>query len=138
MLTAILLAGSRFWHRINDKNVQSYEGSVSGNNIDYTGHVLQSSLLRINSFQISGKPTAAITSHHLPTAENFIHSIYAGLKSQNPDIETFIIVGPDHFEQCGSLITMTKKNFLTPSDPVLTCVLSCAFIWPLIPRSITL
>lgn len=41
-----------------------------------------------------------ITSHHLPTAVNFIGQFYDYLYQSNPNRDLFIIIGPDHFEKC--------------------------------------
>ncbi|MBL8030568.1 MAG: AmmeMemoRadiSam system protein B [Candidatus Doudnabacteria bacterium] len=86
------------------------------NIIDYTSHTLrQAEKLSDEPGLIEkGLPVAGITSHHLPTAENFIHAFYAKLSKLRPNLKYFLIVGPDHFERCQGLVTTTKKDFLTP------------------------
>lgn len=46
------------------------------------------------------KPFIGITSHHLPTASPLLDNFYYQLKRVRPDIKTFVIIGPDHFERC--------------------------------------
>lgn len=46
------------------------------------------------------RPLIGITSHHLPTASPLLDNFYLLLKKQRPDIKTFVVVGPDHFERC--------------------------------------
>jgi len=57
---------------------------------------------------------AGITSHHLPLAVDFISDFYKGLLNADGPREIFIVFGPDHFEKCSSLISSTKKPYLTP------------------------
>lgn len=46
------------------------------------------------------RPLIGITSHHLPTASPLLDNFYSLLKETRPDIKTFVVVGPDHFEHC--------------------------------------
>ena len=55
-----------------------------------------------------------ITAHHLPTASSFIESFYSTLKNSKVPRDTFIIIGPAHFEICNSNITVTNKSYSTP------------------------
>lgn len=88
--------------------------------IDYTRHRLTRT--KVFSAQASsslqGRPVAIITSHHLPTAEDFIDSVYGQLKQSIPDAGRFVVVGPDHFERCKSLMTTSKKDLLTQLGPI--------------------
>lgn len=59
-----------------------------------------------------------ITSHHLPTAISFISQFYKVLKTSKGPRETFIILGPDHFERCLSNVATSKKPYLTPFGEV--------------------
>ncbi len=113
-LIAILLTGSRFWHGYTNKPQPLVESQPVSQFIDYSAHTLHMPEIK-TAGSTPGRPVAAITSHHLPTAEKFIHEMYSKLKQQNPDIGTFVVVGPDHFEQCSAKVTTTKKNFVTPA-----------------------
>jgi len=57
---------------------------------------------------------AGITSHHLPLAVDFISDFYKSFFDSDGPREVFIVFGPDHFEKCSSLISSTKKPYLTP------------------------
>lgn len=59
------------------------------------------------------QPLIGITSHHLPTASPLINNFYYQLKKSRPDIKTFVVIGPDHFEKC-------KQKFVTTDMPVNT------------------
>lgn len=55
-----------------------------------------------------------ITSHHLPTALPLISSFYKQLLYLPGPRETFVILGPDHFEKCQASIVTSKIPYLTP------------------------
>lgn len=59
------------------------------------------------------RPSVGIISHHLPTASPLIDNFYGQLKVARPDIKTFVIVGPDHFERC-------RQKFSTTDAPIET------------------
>lgn len=112
LAAVFFLKGPRLWHV--DQNIPS--GIPKSEYIDYSAH-------KLNNFQenfsselgtVKNHPIAGITSHHLPTAEGFINDFYASLKQARPEIKNFLIVGPDHFERCKYLASITKKDFLTP------------------------
>ncbi len=111
-LTAIFLERSRFWH-----SEQGHpQGAPVNQALDYTMHVLGNNSVSTQPVVLPKGvvPVAGVTSHHLPTAENFINNFYYQLSSARPDITEFVIVGPDHFERCGSLASATNRDFLTP------------------------
>ncbi len=55
-----------------------------------------------------------ITSHHLPTALPFIGNFYNRLRASSVARETFVVVGPDHFEQCSGVATTSDMAYKTP------------------------
>jgi len=55
-----------------------------------------------------------ITSHHLPTALPFIAAFYKTLLACQGPKDTFVVIGPDHFERCFASASVTKKPYLTP------------------------
>ncbi len=119
LLTAILIVlGSRFWREAEIlPNVKIFSVSNSTNaRIDYSAHALQNNFVPPESPELTKGviPVAGITSHHLPTAEEFIGSFYWELATAQPEIQTFLVVGPDHFERCLNLASVSGRNFLTP------------------------
>jgi AmmeMemoRadiSam system protein B len=58
---------------------------------------------------------AAVTSHHFPLAASFIADLYNVLKNSHGLRQTFVIIGPDHFERCGSLATLSDWPIFAPS-----------------------
>jgi poly-gamma-glutamate synthesis protein (capsule biosynthesis protein) len=63
----------------------------------------------------SGKDIyAGITSHHLPTAAEFIGEFYRELWNTGGPRDTFVIIGPDHDEKCKSAIAITGLPYRTP------------------------
>lgn len=55
-----------------------------------------------------------ITSHHLPTAVSFIAQFYQTLKQTKDPHQTFVIIGPDHFEHCKKAASTTRRPYYTP------------------------
>jgi len=55
-----------------------------------------------------------ITSHHLPTALPLIADFYKTLLNSQGPRETFIILGPDHFERCQTPVATTNNSYITP------------------------
>jgi MEMO1 family protein len=55
-----------------------------------------------------------ITSHHLPVAAPLIASLYKGFSISKGPRDTFVILGPDHFEKCKSRIALTEIGYTTP------------------------
>jgi len=74
--------------------------------------------LTLNPQATTGKTSKisqiGITSHHLPTAMDAIVSLYGNIYSSNGPRNTFVIIGPDHFDKCAKPITTTLKPYLTP------------------------
>ena len=58
-------------------------------------------------------PLIGITSHHLPTASPLLDNFYYQLQIARPNIETFVVVGPDHFERC-------KQKFVASDAKIAT------------------
>ncbi len=115
----LLILGSRFWLKLPFKQPPILKTSITSNvassPINYTAHILKNNfpppaLLELKKGVL---PVAGITSHHLPTAEEFIETFYRELAAAKPDVKNFLIVGPDHFEQCRNLGSVTNKDFLT-------------------------
>jgi AmmeMemoRadiSam system protein B len=63
--------------------------------------------------KIKSVPLIGITSHHLPTASPLIDRFYGQLQAERPDIKTFVVVGPDHFEKCRLKQVTTRQNIGT-------------------------
>lgn len=59
------------------------------------------------------KPFIGITSHHLPTAAPLIDDFFRRLKKTRPQIKTFVIIGPDHFEKCRNKSVLTGETLNT-------------------------
>lgn len=59
------------------------------------------------------QPLIGITSHHLPTASPLLDNFYSLLKKTRPEIKTFVVIGPDHFERC-------RRKFVTSDTTVKT------------------
>lgn len=55
-----------------------------------------------------------ITSHHLPTAVSFIAQLYNTLKQSASPHQTFVVIGPDHFEHCKTAVSTTRRAYYTP------------------------
>ncbi|GEM_PF-508960 len=55
-----------------------------------------------------------ITSHHLPTAASFIGEFYRAIWNANGPRDTFIVIGPDHFERCKSSFSISGLAYQTP------------------------
>jgi len=58
-------------------------------------------------------PQIGIVPHHLPTASPMLDNFYLRLKQTRPDIKTFVVIGPDHFEKC-------RQKFVTTDESVNT------------------
>lgn len=56
-----------------------------------------------------------MTSHHFPLAMSFIADLYGVLKNSRGPRQTFVIIGPDHFERCGSPATLSDWPIFAPS-----------------------
>lgn len=54
-----------------------------------------------------------ITSHHIPTAFPLLAEFYSRLKNTK-DIDTFVILGPDHWEKGRGDISISEADFITP------------------------
>lgn len=113
---ACFLSGPRFWQRREESlRPQQNEHIVSSAPLDYSAHILNNFAVENGTSIKPGIiPVAGITSHHLPTAESFIAKLYSGLSALSPKAENFLIVGPDHFEHCANLGSVTGKDYLTP------------------------
>ncbi|PIR95917.1 MAG: AmmeMemoRadiSam system protein B [Candidatus Doudnabacteria bacterium CG10_big_fil_rev_8_21_14_0_10_42_18] len=120
LIATVAFLGVPWLLRRNDG--QEPSRAVAGSQyINYSGQVLRKSeLSEVQTAIPEGMvPLAGITSHHLPTAENFIDEFYAQIYSVRPDIGVFMVVGPDHFERCKTLASTTAKDFFTPFGTLL-------------------
>lgn len=119
IIAAIFFFGrSRFWHTENNPE---YTKLNQQEVIDYSAHTLRKRPYSKGVYFETKDLflVAGITSHHLPTAENFIDEFYQRLVLGRPEIKRFLIVGPDHFEGCHRLASVTDKDFLTPYGIVI-------------------
>ncbi len=54
-----------------------------------------------------------VVPHHIPTAIPILAEFYAKLQ-KTKNIDTFIILGPDHFEKGKENVSISKADFITP------------------------
>ncbi|MDO8496518.1 MAG: AmmeMemoRadiSam system protein B [bacterium] len=54
-----------------------------------------------------------ITSHHVPTAFPLLAEFYSRLKNTK-NIDTFVILGPDHWEKGRADVSISEADFVTP------------------------
>ncbi|OGN08610.1 MAG: AmmeMemoRadiSam system protein B [Candidatus Yanofskybacteria bacterium RIFCSPHIGHO2_02_FULL_41_11] len=54
-----------------------------------------------------------ITSHHVPTAFPLLAEFYSRLKNTK-NIDTFIVLGPDHWEKGRADVSISEADFITP------------------------
>ena len=67
-----------------------------------------------NTEKLDMKDTfGGITSHHIPTAFPLLAEFYSKLKNTK-NIDTFIILGPDHWEKGKGDISVSEADFITP------------------------
>lgn len=59
------------------------------------------------------KVFGGVISHHISTAIPFLAEFYSRLK-KTKDVNTFIILAPDHFGKAESNISISKAEFVTP------------------------
>jgi len=58
-----------------------------------------------------------VTSHHIPTAFPVLAKFYKTLKATQ-SVDTFVIIGPDHFAKGKADITISKATFAMPAGTV--------------------
>lgn len=54
-----------------------------------------------------------VVTHHIPNAATLIVDFYARLAAMGP-VDTFVILGPDHFERGSAAVTVSHARFTTP------------------------
>ncbi len=118
LATILVILGSWLWHGRLPRTapeVQPPPASEQLPPLDYTSHTLQNQA-DVAPLRPAGGRTvvAGITSHHLPVAEEFIGGFYAQLRAERPDISEFVVAGPDHFEHCRNLASVTVRDFSSP------------------------
>jgi AmmeMemoRadiSam system protein B len=59
-----------------------------------------------------------VVTHHIPNAAELITDFYARLAAVQ-SVDTFVIVGPDHFERGIATVTVSHAQFTTPFGTVL-------------------
>lgn len=67
-------------------------------------------------FDLQGKPLAGVINHHILAAD-LMARFFKTLKKARPDIQTFIILSPDHFSQ-GHGISTSQLPYVTPAGDV--------------------
>ncbi len=96
----------------------NYKKNNAENLIDSGGFELKNEIIAaINKAEptIHGQDVkAGIVSHHLPVALPLIAEFYSNLKAARPDIKTFIIIGPDHYERCLYKTATADIDYNTP------------------------
>src|SRR3989338_5957157 len=67
-----------------------------------------------NTEKLDMKDTfGGITSHHIPTAFPLLAEFYSKLKNTK-NIDTFIVLGPDHWEKGRADVSISEADFITP------------------------
>ena len=59
-------------------------------------------------------PIAGVVPHHIPVSVPLLADFYVRLANVRPDIDTFVIFGPDHFEKGRSDVSISESSFETP------------------------
>lgn len=112
-VTALLAGGAFLLWQSQDRSPATL--LTTAQPLDYTSHTLRLKPHIAKDESVSrAYAVAAVSSHHLPTAEPFIEEMYFQLSQRRPDIADFVIVGPDHFERCKNVASVTTRDFLTP------------------------
>jgi AmmeMemoRadiSam system protein B len=94
-----------------DANLPS--SAILANGFEYKNEV-ESQLAKTPAKAETGFTQIGITSHHLPTAAGFIAEFYQTLKAAPGPRETFVIVGPDHFNACKAPSSVSTLALRTP------------------------
>lgn len=98
----------------------SYSALEQTNQVHNSGFYELGELIRAESNESSslvGQENFAqvgITSHHLPTAQSFIGEFYQAVRASSGPRQTFVVIGPDHFERCRGEIATTDHDYITP------------------------
>ncbi len=75
------------------------------------GGFIEHSIAAARVEPLKNKALGGIVSHHIPTAIPLLANYYAQLK-KSASVETFIIIGPDHFER-GRGVSISEYGFQT-------------------------
>lgn len=68
---------------------------------------------QLKPFDFKGQPVAGVVNHHI-LAGDLLARFFKTLKAVRPDIETFIILSPDHFSR-GQGISTHGSTYVTPA-----------------------
>lgn len=71
---------------------------------------------RLQPFNFKGKPIAGVVNHHILAAD-LVARFLKTLRAVRPDIETFVILSPDHFSQ-GRGISTHELTYVTAAGDV--------------------
>lgn len=102
LLITILLVGC----------TQSSDG-LSTNNSSYKDLIVNGFSFGENPYDFDLKAKIGVTSHHLPTAVNFIGDYYEALYSADKNRNLFVVVGPDHTEKCKGYVSVGDRGYNT-------------------------
>lgn len=94
---------------------ESVDGSV-GSGLDFAalGKLVSDSVeAEYSEVQVPHTIAMAVTSHHLPVASPVIGQLYKTLRGTTGDRHIFVVVGPDHYEACGTAVVTTKRAYRT-------------------------
>lgn len=112
---AVLIAGAAFYFK-NDSNLEVRNPNL----IHVTKYTQEAGYVEdtVAKFQNAEKlefsdTFGGITSHHVPTAFPLLAEFYSRLKNTK-NIDTFIILGPDHWEKGRADVSISKADFVTP------------------------
>jgi AmmeMemoRadiSam system protein B len=67
----------------------------------------------LKPFDFKGKPIAGVVNHHILAAD-LMARFFKTLKNARPDIETFVVISPDHFSR-GQGISTQGLTYVTPA-----------------------
>lgn len=65
-----------------------------------------------------GEVLGGVVTHHIPNAATLITDFYARIAASQP-VDTFVVVGPDHFERGSGDVTVSRSKFSTPFGVVM-------------------
>ncbi|MFA6100184.1 MAG: AmmeMemoRadiSam system protein B [Patescibacteria group bacterium] len=72
---------------------------------------------QLKPFDFKGQPVAGVVNHHILSGD-LLARFFKTLKAVRPDVETFIILSPDHFSR-GQGISTSGLTYVTPAGDVV-------------------
>lgn len=114
----IILIGAVFFWRSDDKPTQAEFTHVSSY-FKEAGYIESN----VEKFKDAEKVNldntfGGVVPHHIPTAIPILAEFYSKLQ-KTKNIDTFIILGPDHFEKGRGHVSISRAEFVTPFGKLL-------------------